>query len=135
LMRKLSRKGDLALNYLLHVPGSSLKKMFVSGGRREYFVVLPNGGMVAEEDALAIIARPEVCIFEDGLFPGNPQSWSVRRGAANKQVSPGRTDGESSRAKVSPLPSSDEHWPDLLDHISQLADAGDEEDYEAGCLP
>ena len=78
-MRKLSQK--TALNLLLHVPGSSLKKMFVTGGHREYFVV-PNGGMVAEGDALAIIARPEIGTFEDGLFPGNPQSWSVRRGGA-----------------------------------------------------
>jgi hypothetical protein len=51
--------------------------MFVSGGRREYFVV-PNGGMVLEKDALAIIARPEIGVFEDGLFPGNPQSWRRR---------------------------------------------------------
>ena len=70
-----------ALNHLLHVPDSRLKKMCVSGGRREYFAV-PNGGMVAEKDALAIISRPEIGIFEDGLFPGNPQSWSVRRGGA-----------------------------------------------------
>jgi len=66
-----------ALNYLLHVPGSSLKKMFAPGGHREYFV-MPNGGMVAEKDALAIIARPEIGVFEDGLFPGNPQSWRRR---------------------------------------------------------
>jgi hypothetical protein len=66
-----------ALNHLLHVPGSSLKKMYVSGGRREYFV-MPNGDMVGEKDALAIIARPEIDVFEDGLFPGNPQSWRRR---------------------------------------------------------
>jgi hypothetical protein len=51
--------------------------MFAPGGRREYFV-MPNGGMVAEKDALAIIARPEIGVFEDGLFPGNPQSWRRR---------------------------------------------------------
>ena len=73
--RALSSKE--ALNYLLHVPDSSLKKMYVSGDRREYFV-MPNGGMVAEKDALAIIARPEIGVFEDGLFPGNPQSWRRR---------------------------------------------------------
>ena len=67
-----------ALNRLLHIPDSSLKKMYVSGGRREYFAV-PNGGMVAEKDALAIIARPEIGVFEDGLFPGNPQSWRLRQ--------------------------------------------------------
>ena len=66
-----------ALNHLLHVPGSSLKKMYVSGGHHEYFAV-PNGGMVAEKDVLAIIARPEIDVFEDGLFPGNPQSWRRR---------------------------------------------------------
>ena len=66
-----------ALNHLLHLPGSSLKKMYISGGRREYFAV-PNGGMVAEKDALAIITRPEIGVFEDGLFPGNPQSWRRR---------------------------------------------------------
>ena len=65
-----------ALNLLLHAPGSSLK-MYVSGGRREYFVV-PNGGMVLEKDALAIIARSDIGVFEDGLFPGNPQSWRRR---------------------------------------------------------
>ena len=73
-MRKSLKR---ALNILLHVPGSSLKKMYVSDGRREYFIV-PNGGRVAEEDALAIIARPEIGVFEDGLFPGNPQSWRRR---------------------------------------------------------
>jgi hypothetical protein len=72
--RRLSEKE--AFNTLLHVPGSSLKKMYVSGGRREYFVV--PGGMVAEKDALAIIARPEIGVFEDGLFPGIPQSWRRR---------------------------------------------------------
>ena len=75
-------KGCLSLkeatNCILHVPDSSLKKMYVSGGRREYFVV-PNGGMVAEKDALAIIARSDIGVFEDGLFPGNPQSWRLRQ--------------------------------------------------------
>ena len=67
-----------ALNHLLHVPGSSLKKMYVSGGHHEYFAV-PNGGMVAEKDALAIIGHPEIVVFEDGLFAGIPQSWRRRR--------------------------------------------------------
>jgi hypothetical protein len=66
-----------ALNHILHVPDSSLKKMYISGGRREYFV-MPKGGMVAEKDALAIIARPEIGVFEDGLFLGIPQSWRRR---------------------------------------------------------
>jgi hypothetical protein len=36
------------------------------------------------------------------------------------------------RAKASPLPSADEQWPDILDHIAQLTDAGvlpDDEEY------
>ena len=77
IMKNRALSFKKALNYLLHVPGSSLKKMYISGGRREYFAV-PNGGMVAEKDALAIIARPEIGVFEDGLFPGNPQSWRRR---------------------------------------------------------
>ena len=75
-----------ALNLLLHAPGSSLK-MYVSGGRREYFVV-PNGGMVEEKHALAIIARPEIGPFEDGLFPGNPQSWRRRTEPAARPAAP-----------------------------------------------
>jgi hypothetical protein len=76
-MKNRTLTSKQAHNYLLHVPGAILKKMYVAGGRREYFVV-PNGGMVAEKDALAIIARPEIGVFEDGLFPGNPQSWRRR---------------------------------------------------------
>ena len=70
-----------ALNRLLHTPDSSLKKLLVSGGRREYFVV-PNGGMVLEKDALAIIARPEIGVFEDGLFPGNRRAGGCAKGAS-----------------------------------------------------
>jgi hypothetical protein len=39
---------------------------------------MPKGGMVAEKDALAVIARPDIVVFEDGLFPENPQSWRRR---------------------------------------------------------
>jgi hypothetical protein len=74
--RELSFKQ--ALNYILHVPGSSLTKMYVSGKGRKYFA-LPKGGMVSEKDALAIIARPEIGVFEPGLFPGIAQSWRRRR--------------------------------------------------------
>jgi hypothetical protein len=69
---------EQAFNYILHVPGSSLTKMYVSGKGRKYFA-LPKGGMVAEKDALAIIGHPEIVVFEDGLFPGIPQSWRRRR--------------------------------------------------------
>ena len=77
-MKHRERSFERALNYILHVPGSRLTIMYVSGKGRKYFA-LPKFGIVAEKDALAIIGHPEIVVFEDGLFAGIPQSWRRRR--------------------------------------------------------
>ena len=43
----------------------------------EWFVV--PGGRVRSDDALKIIARPDVVPHDNGLFPGIEQSWKLVR--------------------------------------------------------
>jgi hypothetical protein len=42
------------------------------------FYVVP-GGPVKLDDAIKIISRPDVLLFDDGLFPNAPQSWRLGR--------------------------------------------------------
>lgn len=43
------------------------------------FYVVP-GGYIEPSDAAKIIERPDVSVFDDGLFPGIPQSWRMGTG-------------------------------------------------------
>ena len=45
------------------------------GGPQEYYVM--PGGHVDRKVAQAILARPDVKVFDDGLFPDSPQSWRL----------------------------------------------------------
>lgn len=62
---------------LLRQPGHRLIVMHsaFSPDGRAYYVV--PGGYVEPPDAAKIIARPDVVPFDDGLFPGCPQSWKM----------------------------------------------------------
>jgi hypothetical protein len=55
--------------------GSRLMLMRVSGDQSEYYVI--PGGKIFRGNAEKIIARPDMHLFDDGLFPGNPQSWKM----------------------------------------------------------
>ena len=61
----------------LHVKGSRLILMHSTSGM-EYFII-PGDIKVSAEDAQKILARPDVIAFEDGLFPGNSQTWRIQR--------------------------------------------------------
>lgn len=61
---------------LLHHKGTRLMLMHASDG--DHFYIVP-GGRVNRDDAAKILLRPDVQPFDDGLFPGNPQSWRIER--------------------------------------------------------
>jgi hypothetical protein len=66
----------------LHCTGSRL--MVMTGRTGDEFYVVPGsrigrGGQVERAAAELIIARADVIKFDDGLFPGNPQSWKMVR--------------------------------------------------------
>jgi hypothetical protein len=79
---------DTCLSYrkafdLLHVHGSRLILMR-SYRDGDQFYVVPGGrggqgGRVTRGDAEKILADPDMVVFDDGLFPGNAQSWARRR--------------------------------------------------------
>ena len=55
--------------------GSRLTLMHTYGRGLEYYVV--PGGHVNRRDAEKILERPDIIVFDDGLFPGSPQSWKI----------------------------------------------------------
>jgi MOSC domain-containing protein YiiM len=76
---KTQRNECLRLNKavdLLHRPGTRM--MIMHAGDGDHFYVVP-GGRVNRDDAHEILKRPDIIEFDDGLFPGNPQSWKISR--------------------------------------------------------
>lgn len=63
---------------LLHRTGTRMMIMHASDG--DHFYIVP-GGRVNRDDAQKILQRPDIQEFDDGLFPGNPQSWRIGGGA------------------------------------------------------
>ena len=62
---------------LLRLPGSRLMEMHDNKAPRgKAYYVIPHG-KVDDDDAMKIIARSDVYAFDEGLFPGNPQSWRI----------------------------------------------------------
>jgi len=61
---------------MLHRVGARMMIMHASDG--DHFYVVP-GGRVNRDDAQKILKRPDIIEFDDGLFPGNPQSWKIAR--------------------------------------------------------
>jgi hypothetical protein len=59
---------------LLRERGRRLMRMHTPDGLR-WFVV--PGGLVSDQTAKKIVARPDARIFDDGLFPNNPQSYRI----------------------------------------------------------
>lgn len=75
------KKGNDCLRFnaavdLLHRKDTRLMIMHCSDG--DHFYVVP-GGRVNRDDAQKILLRPDIIEFDDGLFPGNPQSWRMER--------------------------------------------------------
>ena len=64
---------DKALAFMRQ--GGRLVLMHTVGHGQEYYMV--PGGHVARKDACAILNRPDVQPFDDGLFPGHAQSWKM----------------------------------------------------------
>lgn len=68
---KAMRQGATLM--LGHVPGHPDK--------REYYLIAARplrSGKVDQDSAKIIIARPDVNPSEDGLFPGNSQTWKLK---------------------------------------------------------
>jgi hypothetical protein len=62
----------------LRQPGHVLMKMFVSTKRgREFYVVGRKGGPVTDLVAQRLLDHPKCHEVDPGLFPGNPQSWTL----------------------------------------------------------
>jgi hypothetical protein len=43
------------------------------------YCISPRGGRISDELAQSILRRSDVRPLDDGLFPGRPQSWAIRR--------------------------------------------------------
>lgn len=72
---------------LMAQPGHRLMKMCQPKLPEGYaFYVVP-GGYIEPSDAHKIIERPDVFVYDDGIFPGIPQSW--RLGLAGSLRTPG----------------------------------------------
>jgi hypothetical protein len=57
--------------------GSRLMKMFTNGSPSGYAYYVVPGGYIEPVQAEQIIDRPDVYVYDDGLFPGIPQSWKI----------------------------------------------------------
>lgn len=76
-MKRPSEQPVIRLNKvidMMRLPDPRL--MVMHTGEGDHFYVVP-GGRVDRNDAQKIIQRPDVHQFDDGLFPGNPQSWRI----------------------------------------------------------
>jgi hypothetical protein len=76
---KRDRKEALTFNKaidLLH--RKDTRMMIMHGNDGDHFYIVP-GGLIDRAAAMKILKRPDVIEFDDGLFPGNPQSWRISR--------------------------------------------------------
>lgn len=72
---KRDRREALTFNKavdLLHRKDTRMMIMHTNDG--DHFYIVP-GGVVVRGTAQKILQRPDIIEFDDGLFPGNPQSW------------------------------------------------------------
>ena len=60
--------------------GARLTLLHGYGRGLEYYVI--PGGHIHRKDAEKILERPDIIVFDDGLFPGSPQSWKMGSAAA-----------------------------------------------------
>lgn len=64
-----------ALDLLLHRKDARMMIMHAADG--DHFYIVP-GGRVDPAAAQKILKRSDIMEFDDGLFPGNPQSWRLQ---------------------------------------------------------
>jgi hypothetical protein len=72
LLEKVINEKDAA--ELLRDSRRRLMRMHTPNGLKWY--VVP-GGAVSDQTAEKILARPDVHVFDDGLFPGIPQTYRI----------------------------------------------------------
>lgn len=65
---------DKKARILCQYTGTRLMQMHVQTG--DLWFLVP-GGRVRPEFADEFRKRPDVIEYDDGLFPGNPQSWRI----------------------------------------------------------
>lgn len=75
-MGKISLTPKTALQ-LLRQPGHRLMLMFTNDPKEPKAYYLVPGGYVSPEIAAKLLERPDVVAADDGLFPGNSQTWTI----------------------------------------------------------
>ena len=81
---KARAHGKLDLNTAIERLRRAGSRLIVMTGRTgdEFYVIPGNrtggGGQVERAAAERIITRTDVVGLDDGLFPGNPQSWKMK---------------------------------------------------------
>jgi hypothetical protein len=77
---KSARKSPMTLAKaltLLRQPNARLVQSHTNDSDRGFYI-LPQGGRVSDLIAKKLLERNDIQPYDDGLFPGHPQSW--RRG-------------------------------------------------------
>jgi len=76
---KKNRNECLTLNKAVNLLERNGVRMMIMHDRDgDHFYIVP-GGRVERTAAQKIIQRQDIVEFDDGLFPGNPQSWRMQR--------------------------------------------------------
>lgn len=65
----------------LHKPGAKLVLTFTRSHQSgKAYCILPEGIVIAEETAKAILRRPDLKVVDVGLLPNQAQSWRLGNG-------------------------------------------------------
>lgn len=76
---KKDRNECLTLNRAVNLlERNGVRMMIMHASDGDHFYIVP-GGRVDRGAAQKILQRPDIVEFDDGLFPGNPQSWRMQR--------------------------------------------------------
>ena len=62
---------------MMRLPGARLVKMHIAGSPEGFAHYIVPGGYVTPETAEKIKQHPLVVCSEDGLFPGQSQTWRI----------------------------------------------------------
>jgi hypothetical protein len=62
--------------HLLRKPDARLVRLHSNDGGAGFYV-WPGGGRVPDEVAQLLLGRNDIQPFDNGLFPGHPQSWRL----------------------------------------------------------
>ena len=74
-MRKPKHSLEKVLD-LLRKPDARLVRLHSNNGGRGFYV-WPNGGRVSDDIAQLLLGRNDIQPYDNGLFPGHPQSWRL----------------------------------------------------------